>query len=52
MLVVSSGKGLSLVEIEREVCLWGDKPQKFDENFGPLNPGIPPSAPGYFNESE
>lgn len=35
-------------EIEREVCLWGEKPQKSDSGFGPLNPGTPPSAPGVF----
>lgn len=35
-------------EIEREVCLWGEKPQKADDGFGPLNPGVPPSAPGVF----
>lgn len=35
-------------EIEREVCLWGEKPQKTDDRFGPLNPGTPPSAPGVF----
>ncbi|MFP2422221.1 lysozyme [Pseudescherichia vulneris] len=35
-------------EIEREVCLWGEKPQKVDDRFGPLNPGTPPSAPGVF----
>lgn len=35
-------------EIEREVCLWGEKPQKLDDGFGPLNPGIPVSVPGVF----
>ncbi|QLR45548.1 lysozyme [Enterobacter sp. RHBSTW-00994] len=35
-------------EIEREVCLWGEKPQKLDDGFGPLNPGTPPTAPGVF----
>ncbi|HEY2455205.1 MAG TPA: lysozyme [Scandinavium sp.] len=35
-------------EIEREVCLWGEKPQKADDGFGPLNPGTPLSAPGVF----
>lgn len=35
-------------EIEREVCLWGQKPQKSDNGFGPLNPGTPPSVPGVF----
>lgn len=35
-------------EIEREVCLWSEKPQKLDDGFGPLNPGIPVSVPGVF----
>ncbi|MFE4125365.1 lysozyme [Kosakonia sp. YIM B13605] len=35
-------------EIEREVCMWGQKPQKTDDGVGPLNPGVPPSAPGVF----
>ncbi|AUV02244.1 lysozyme [Enterobacteriaceae bacterium ENNIH1] len=35
-------------EIEREVCSWGEKTQKADDGFGPLNPGTPPSAPGVF----
>lgn len=35
-------------EIEREVCLWGEKPQKADDGFGLLNPGTPPAAPGVF----
>lgn len=35
-------------EIEREVCLWGEKPQKLDDGFGPLNPGTPVSVPGVF----
>jgi len=42
-------KGLiSRREIEREVCLWGEKPQKLGDGFGPLNPGTPPTAPGVF----
>lgn len=35
-------------EIEREVCLWGEKPKKLGDGVGPLNPGIPVSAPGVF----
>jgi lysozyme len=35
-------------EIEREVCLWGEKPQKLDDGFGPLNPGTSASVPGVF----
>lgn len=35
-------------EVEHEVCTWGEKPQKADDGFGPLNPGTPPSAPGVF----
>nr|DAO72834.1 MAG TPA: endolysin R21 like protein [Caudoviricetes sp.] len=35
-------------EIEREVCLWGEKQQKLDDGFGLLNPGIPVSVPGVF----
>lgn len=35
-------------EIEREVCLWGEIPQNADDGFEPLNPGVPPSAPGVF----
>lgn len=35
-------------EIEREVCLWGEKPQKLSDGFGPLNPGTPATTPGVF----
>lgn len=35
-------------EIEREVCLWSEKPQRLGEGFGPLNPGIPATVPGGF----
>lgn len=35
-------------EVEREVCMWGEKPQKADDSFGPLNAGTPPAAPGVF----
>lgn len=35
-------------EVEHEVCMWGEKPQKADDGFGPLNPGTLPSAPGVF----
>lgn len=35
-------------EIEREVCLWGEKPKKLDDGFGPLNPGTPATVPGVF----
>lgn len=33
-------------EIEREVCLWGEKPQKLSDGFGSLNPGTPATVPG------
>jgi hypothetical protein len=39
-------------EIEREVCLWAEKPQVLSDGLGPLNPGIPVSAPGYFDENQ
>ncbi|QXB19815.1 lysozyme [Lelliottia amnigena] len=35
-------------EIEREVCLWAEKPQVLGDGLGPLNPGIPVSVPGVF----
>ncbi len=35
-------------EIEREVCLWSEKPQKLSDGFGPLNPGTPATVPGVF----
>lgn len=35
-------------EIEREVCEWQQKPQLFNGGVGPLNPGMPASAPGVF----
>ncbi|HGK7505406.1 TPA: lysozyme [Kluyvera cryocrescens] len=35
-------------EIEREVCLWGEKPQKLSDGIGPLNPGTPATVPGVF----
>ncbi|MBJ9275290.1 lysozyme [Citrobacter amalonaticus] len=35
-------------EIEREVCLWGEKPQKLSDGFGPLNLGTPATTPGVF----
>lgn len=35
-------------EIEREVCLWGEKPQKLSDGFGPLNPGTPATTAGVF----
>lgn len=35
-------------EIEQEVCLWGEKPQKLSDGFGPLNPGTPATTPGVF----
>lgn len=35
-------------EIEREVCLWEEKPQKLSDGYGLLNPGIPVSVPGVF----
>ncbi|WP_410752395.1 lysozyme [Citrobacter youngae] len=35
-------------EIEREVCLWAEKPQNLSDGYGPLNPGIPVSVPGVF----
>lgn len=35
-------------EIEREVCLWGEKPQKLSDGFGSLNPGTPATTPGVF----
>ncbi|SUX97435.1 phage lysozyme [Citrobacter youngae] len=35
-------------EIEREVCLWGEKPQNLSDGIGPLNPGTPATVPGVF----
>ncbi|WPU24984.1 lysozyme [Cedecea neteri] len=35
-------------DVEREVCMWGEKPQKADDSFGPLNAGTPGGTPGVF----
>ncbi len=35
-------------EVEREVCMWGEKPQTLGDDFGPLNAGTPGAAPGVF----
>ncbi|EJG2384931.1 TPA: lysozyme [Kluyvera georgiana] len=35
-------------EIEREVCQWGEKPQKLSDGLGPLTPGTPATVPGVF----